>query len=126
MTRQIELTALAWALVGYIALQIGLNLLSMYRVTRAAPKRKALLLLLNAFQANVLNALYFLARNDRVTMTALALLRDAQRKDVVLGLTNDFEAQVVSGLIDTSVVILAPESNLAEGQRVTPANLDDE
>jgi cardiolipin synthase C len=29
-----------------------------------------------------INALYFLARNDRVTMTALALLRDAQRSGV--------------------------------------------
>lgn len=36
-----------------------------------------------------INALYFLARNDRVTMTALALLRDAQRKGVVSRLVVD-------------------------------------
>src|SRR4051812_47648663 len=59
MTRQLELTALAWALLGYVALQIGLNLLSMYRVQRAG--NRPLHTLVNAFQANVLNALYFLA-----------------------------------------------------------------
>lgn len=36
-----------------------------------------------------INALYFLARNDRVTMTALALLRDAQRRGVVSRLIVD-------------------------------------
>lgn len=36
-----------------------------------------------------INALYFLARNDRVTMTALALLRDAQRKGIVSRLVVD-------------------------------------
>lgn len=36
-----------------------------------------------------INALYFLARNDRVTMTALALLRDAQRSGVTSRLLVD-------------------------------------
>lgn len=36
-----------------------------------------------------INALYFLARNDRVTMTALALLRDAQRSGVTSRLVVD-------------------------------------
>ena len=36
-----------------------------------------------------INALYFLARDDRVTMTALALLRDAQRRGVVSRLIVD-------------------------------------
>jgi hypothetical protein len=58
MTPQLELSAIAWALVGYVALQIGLNMLSVYRVSRA--QHRALLTLVNAFQANVLNALYFL------------------------------------------------------------------
>jgi cardiolipin synthase C len=36
-----------------------------------------------------INALYFLARDDRVTMTALALLRDAQRRGIVSRLVVD-------------------------------------
>ena len=36
-----------------------------------------------------INALYFLARNDRVTMTALALLRDAQRRGITSRLVVD-------------------------------------
>jgi hypothetical protein len=61
MSRQVELTALAWSLVGYIALQVALNFISMLRIIRAEQQRRPLMLLLNAFQANVLNALYFLA-----------------------------------------------------------------
>jgi hypothetical protein len=58
MTPQLELSAIAWALLGYVALQIGLNLLSVYRVSRAG--NRPLHTLVNAFQANVLNALYFI------------------------------------------------------------------
>ena len=58
MTPQLELTAIAWALVGYVALQVALNVLSVYRVSRTG--NRPLHTLVNAFQANVLNALYFL------------------------------------------------------------------
>ncbi|MDQ3022925.1 MAG: hypothetical protein M3R04_00870 [bacterium] len=57
--REIELTAIAWSLVGYVGLQVLLNVLSMLRHSRA--KNKPLNILVSAFQANVLNALYFIA-----------------------------------------------------------------
>jgi hypothetical protein len=37
---------------------------------------------------------------------------------VKIGLANDERAQVVEGLAENDIVILAPETNLTEGQRV--------
>jgi len=45
----------------------------------------------------------------------------ARLQDVELGLMNDQQAEVVKGLNEGELVIVAPENNLAEGQRVEAA-----
>jgi hypothetical protein len=72
--QNVELTAVAWALVGYVGLQVALNLLSMYRVPRAANQSSAVLI--NAFQANVLNALYFLGLAVALRLAGLIETRE--------------------------------------------------
>ena len=44
----------------------------------------------------------------------------AVRVELSVGLTNDFEVEVLSGLQAGEQVILAPESGLNDGQRVQP------
>lgn len=46
--------------------------------------------------------------------------RTARRVNVDLGLMNEFEAEVLTGLHDGDTVIVAPESGLEHGQRVEP------
>jgi HlyD family secretion protein len=62
------------------------------------------------------SALFRGARND----WRVFVIRDgrAHLQPVKIGLANDLEAQVLGGLREGEQVILAPESNLAESQRV--------
>jgi HlyD family secretion protein len=51
----------------------------------------------------------FTVRDGRATLTPVAL-----------GLMNDERAEVLEGVADGDLVILAPETNLTEGQAVKP------
>ena len=55
----------------------------------------------------------FLVRDGRLELVSLDL-----------GLMNDFEAEVKSGLKDGDQVVIAPESTLAAGRKVTPRVLE--
>ena len=48
----------------------------------------------------------------------------AKLVDVTVGLANDREVQIIDGLAAEDTVIIAPESNLADGQRVSDGELD--
>ncbi len=51
----------------------------------------------------------------------MAVRNDVARiVDVQIGLSNDFEVEVTEGLEQDDLVILAPDSSLADGQRVQP------
>lgn len=74
MRRSIAFVALAW-----LALAADADVLRILEDPSEAAQARVDLI---REARSEINALYFLARNDRVTMTALALLRDAQRHGV--------------------------------------------